>query len=281
MGLFCLLLPPKPHNHSLTDLCSDCYHVAGLNNISPNASAHGVYANDYASLSWMRIRVICCRNRCAIPTMVSKQCAGMQIHWKVECGGCGFINTLSMRINGSANHVGDSHGPCVSLCAPRSTFQTRCCFPFRYLRIPFKIHGSHRFTLKSSVDADGPGGSGKSAQPISGCASLNFFSVLLKHPFFGLTVRTACREASHRGLLLNHSPRLGHISPIFDSASYSVSLAFLRLICDTQRQSMNDTFPQGVRGSRIKNHVIVFCFSSYSVVIFSGPQTKGNIRSVY
>lgn len=75
MGLFCLLLPPKPHNHSLTDLCSDCYHVAGLNNISPNASAHGVYANDHASLSWMRIHVICCRNCCAIPRMVSKQCA--------------------------------------------------------------------------------------------------------------------------------------------------------------------------------------------------------------
>ena len=107
-------------------------------------------------------------------------------------------------------------------------------------------------------------------------ASLGFFSIFFKPLSFDFLMRKVFREVSHTGLLLNESPSLCNISSIFDSLSYSVSFAFLRLMCNTHRQSLSDIVPQGLRGIEVKNHIIVFCLSSYSFLFFSGLQLEGN-----
>lgn len=113
-------------------------------------------------------------------------------------------------------------------------------------------------------------------------ASLGFFSIFFKPLSFDFLMRKVFREVSHTGLLLNESPSLCNISSIFDSLSYSVSFAFLRLMCNTHRQSLSDIVPQGLRGIEVKNHIIVFCLSSYSFLFFFRSTARRKpIRSVY
>ena len=83
-------------------------------------------------------------------------------------------------------------------------------------------------------------------------ASLDFFSIFFKPLSFDFLMRKVFREVSHTGLLLNKSPSLCNISSIFDSTSYSVSFAFLRLMCNTHRQSRSDIFPQGLRELKLR-----------------------------